>query len=116
MSGGAICDLPPVGSKLTSWPGVVLAHFSRQRKPAWLRGVGRLYPGRSEETSVATALVYFTLFRLQGGDLSDEGTARRLAAEYRACYGVPLTLPSPAKGAAIPPCWRAAGLDRDGAP
>jgi hypothetical protein len=36
-----------------------LAAFSRQRKPAWLRGVGRSYPGHPE-ASVAAALVYFT--------------------------------------------------------
>jgi hypothetical protein len=54
-----------------------------------MRGVGRLYPGRSEEASVAAALVYFTLFRLADGSPGDEETARRLAADYRACYGVP---------------------------
>jgi hypothetical protein len=59
---------------------------------------------------VACALVSFTLFGLHDGDPEDEETARRLAAESRACYGGPLTLPEPAKGAAIPPCWRAAGL------
>jgi hypothetical protein len=62
--------------------------------------------GRSEQASVAASLVY-TLFRLRDGDPADKDTARRLAANYRACYGVPLTLPEPAKGAAIPPCWRA---------
>jgi hypothetical protein len=65
---------------------------------------------------VACALVSFTLFRLHDSDPKDEETARRLAAEYRACYGIPLTLPAPQKGAAIPPCWRAAGLDRAGGP
>jgi hypothetical protein len=74
-----------------------------------LRGAGKHYPGRSEQASVAASLVYYTLFRLHD-DPADEETARRLAAESRACYGVPLTLPEPAKGAAIPPCWRAAGL------
>jgi hypothetical protein len=54
---------------------------------------------------VAAALVYFTLFRLQEGDPEDEDTARRRAADYRACYVIPLTLPEPAKGAALPPCW-----------
>jgi hypothetical protein len=38
---------------------------------------------------VAAGLVYFTLFRLHDGDPADEDTARRLAAEYRACYGAP---------------------------
>jgi hypothetical protein len=92
----------------------VLADFARQRKPDRLRRVGRSYPGRSEEAAVAAALVYFTLFRLHDHNPEDEETARRLAADYRACYGTPLTLPSPANGAAIPPCWRAAGLDRAG--
>jgi hypothetical protein len=41
-------------------------------------------------------------------DHEAEETVRQ-AAEYRACYGVPLTLREPAKGEAIPPCWRAAG-------
>jgi hypothetical protein len=59
-----------------------LADFSRQRKPAWLRGVARLYPGRSEAAAVAAALVYFSLFRLHDGDPSDEDTARRLTAAY----------------------------------
>jgi hypothetical protein len=85
----------------------LLADFSRQRKPDWLRRVGRYYPGLSEQAAVAAALVYFTLFRLHDGDAEDEETARRLAADYRASYGVPLTLPEPAKGAAVPPCWRA---------
>jgi hypothetical protein len=103
----------------------VLADFSRRSKPEWLRRVGRLYPGRSEQASVAASLLYYTLFQLRDGDRADEDTARRLtagyracacwrrlAAEYRACYGIPLTLPSPVKGAALPPCSRAAGLDR----
>jgi hypothetical protein len=88
----------------------MLADFARQRTPEWLRGVGRRYPGRSEEAAAASALVYFTMFRLHGGNTEDEETARRLAAGYRACYGVPLTLSSPVKGAAIPPCWRLAGF------
>jgi hypothetical protein len=58
---------------------------------------------------VAAALAYFTLFGLHDGDPEEEATAGRLAAEYRACYGIPLTLPEPAKGAAIPPSRRAAG-------
>jgi hypothetical protein len=91
-----------------------LADFSRQHKPEWLRGVGRIYPDRSEEASVAAALVYFTLFGLRDGNPGDEETARRLAADYRACYAIPLTLPEPQKGAAIPPSWRAAGLVRGG--
>jgi hypothetical protein len=90
----------------------VLADFSRQHKPAWLGGVGRTYPDRPEEASVAAALVYFTPFDLHDGNADDEETARRLAADYQACYGIPLTLPEPQKGAAIPPCWRAAGLFR----
>jgi hypothetical protein len=85
----------------------VLADFSRQSKPEWLRGVGRRYPGLSEEAAVACALVYFTLFRLHDGDPGDEETAGRLAADYLACSGVPLTLLEPVKGAALPPCWRA---------
>jgi hypothetical protein len=87
----------------------VLADFARQRKPDWLRRVGRSYPGRSEEAAAACALVYCTLFRPHDGDPEDEETARRLAAEYRACYGIPLTLPEPQKGAAILPCRRALG-------
>jgi hypothetical protein len=86
----------------------LLADFSRQHKPEWLRGAGKRYPGRSEQASVAASLVYYTLFRLQEGNPADEDTARRLAADYRACYGVPLPLPEPAKGAALPPCWQAA--------
>jgi hypothetical protein len=93
-----------------------VADFARQSKPEWLRSVGRRYPGRSQQAAVACALVYFTLFRLHDGNPADEERARRLAAEYRTCYRVPLTLPEPAKGAAIPPCWRAAGLDRAGGP
>jgi hypothetical protein len=90
----------------------VLADFSRQSKPEWLRAAGRHYPGRTEEASVAASLVCTTLFGLRDGNAQDEETARRLGADYRDCYGVPLTLPSPAKGAAIPPCSRAAGLVR----
>jgi hypothetical protein len=67
----------------------LLADFSRKRTGEWLRVVGRRYPGRSEEAAVACALVYFTLFCLHDGDPEDEETARRLAAEYRACYGGP---------------------------
>jgi hypothetical protein len=89
-----------------------LADFSRQHKPAWLGGVGRTYPDRPEEASVAASLVYFTLFGLHDGDPEEEATARRLAADYRTYYGAPLSLPEPAKGAAIPPSRRAAGLDR----
>jgi hypothetical protein len=92
----------------------VLADSSRQSKPEWLRGVGRRYPGLSEKAAVASALVYFTLFCLHDGDHEDEKSARRLAAEYRACYGVLLTLPERVKGAVIPPCGRVAGLDRAG--
>jgi hypothetical protein len=44
-----------------------LADFSRQRTGDWLRGVGRRYPGRSEEAAAVGALVYFTLFRLHEG-------------------------------------------------
>jgi hypothetical protein len=47
---------------------------------------------------VAASLVSFCLFRPHDGDPADDETPRRLAAEYRACYGVPLTLPEPAKG------------------
>jgi hypothetical protein len=80
----------------------VLADFSRQRKPEWLRGTGRHYPGWSEEASVAAVLVYYTLFRLRDGNQADEVSARRLAAEYRAGYGRPFTLPADT-GAPIPP-------------
>jgi hypothetical protein len=66
-----------------------LADFSRQHKPAWLQGVGRTYPDRSEEASVAATLVYFTLFGLRDGNPGDEEMARRLAAGYWACYGNP---------------------------
>jgi hypothetical protein len=91
----------------------LLADFSRQRTGEWLRGVGRRYPGRSEKAAAACALVYFTLFCPHDGNSEDEKTARRLAAGYRACSGVPLTLPEPKRGAAVPPCWRDAGLVRD---
>jgi hypothetical protein len=84
----------------------VLADRSRKSKPDWLRRVGRLYPGRSELAATAASLVNYSLFRLHDGDPQDEDTARRLAADYRACYGVPMTLPEPARGAALPPCWR----------
>ena len=100
------CTLPEAAT--------ALADFSRQSKPEWLRRVGRLYPGRSEEASVAASLVYSTLFRLRDGDPADEETARSMPADYRACYGIPLTLPHPAKGAAIPPCWRAASAGAAG--
>ena len=96
------CTLPAAATDL--------ADCSRQSKPEWLRDAGKRYPGRSEEASVAASLVYYTLFRLHDGNPEDEETARRLAADYRACYGAPLTLPEPAKGAAIPPCGRVAGL------
>jgi hypothetical protein len=86
-----------------------VAAFSRQRKPAWLRAVRRLYPNRPEEASVAAALVYFTLSRPRGGGPPDEDPARRLAGDYRLRYGLPLTVPG---GAPIPPCRRAAGLVR----
>jgi hypothetical protein len=59
----------------------LLADFSRRRTGEWLRGVGRRYPGRSEEAVVAASLVYFTLFRLHDGDPQDEAAARRLAAD-----------------------------------
>jgi hypothetical protein len=92
----------------------LLADFSRRCTGEWLRGVGRRYPGRSEEAAVACAVIYFTLFCLHDGDPQDKKTARRLAAEYQACYGVPLTLPEPAKGVALPPCWRAATAGHTG--
>jgi hypothetical protein len=93
----------------------VLADFSRQSKPEWLQGVRRIYPDSFEEASVAAGLVYSTLFRLQDGEPADEETARRLATDYRACYGLPFTLPAD-KGAPIPPGWRAAGLVRGEVP
>jgi hypothetical protein len=89
----------------------VLADYSRQSKPDWLRRVGRLYPGRSEQAATAASLVNYSLFRLRDGDPADEETARRLAAEYRACYGILFTLPAD-KGAPTPPGSRAAGLSR----
>jgi hypothetical protein len=64
----------------------LLADFARQRKPEWLRGVGRRYPGRSEKA-----------WRPNTGPAP----------------ATPLTLPEPVKGAALPPFWRAAGLVRD---
>jgi hypothetical protein len=82
----------------------LLADFSRRSKPEWLRWAGKRYPGRSEQASVAASLVYYTLFRLQEGNPADEDTARRLAADYRAGYGMPFTLPAD-KGAPIPPGW-----------
>ena len=91
------CTLPEAAA--------VLADFSRQHTPGWLRRLGRSYPGRSEEAAVAASLVYYCLFRLHDGNPEDEETGRRLAADYRACYGAPLTLPEPAKGAGIPPFW-----------
>jgi hypothetical protein len=48
-----------------------------------------------------------------GGFASCSSTSRLLSDRpsrlltYRACYGVPLALPEPKRGAAIPPCWRA---------
>jgi hypothetical protein len=83
----------------------VLTDLGRQRRPGWLRGVRQVYPARSDEASVAASLVNYCLFRLRDRNPADEDTTRRLAADYRAGYGVPLTLPEPAKGAAIPPCW-----------
>jgi hypothetical protein len=71
----------------------LLADFARQRKPDWLGGLGRFYPGRCEQACVAACLVDDTLFRLQDGDPAAEETARRLVSDYRACYGVPFTLP-----------------------
>jgi hypothetical protein len=99
------CTLPEAAT--------LLADFSRERKPDWLRRVGRLHPGRPEQASVAAGLVYYTLFRLQEGDPADEETARRLAADYQARYGIPFTLPAD-KGAPIPPGWRAASAGRAG--
>jgi hypothetical protein len=90
----------------------LLADFSRRRTGEWLRGVGRRYPGRPEEAAVACALVYFTLVGLHDGNPEEEAAARHLAAEYRARYGIPLMLPEPQKGAAIPPCWRATTAGR----
>jgi hypothetical protein len=83
----------------------LLTDFARQDKPEWLHAVGRLYPGRPEQASVAASLVYYTLFLLRAGDPGDEATARRLVRDYRACYGIPLT---PPKTAPRPPCWPAA--------
>jgi hypothetical protein len=84
----------------------LLTDFTRQRRPEWLRFLGRRYPNRSEEASVVANLVYRTRFRLRNGEPADQATARRPAADYRACDGIPLPPPEPAKGAALPPCWR----------
>jgi hypothetical protein len=67
----------------------LLADFSRRRAGGWSRVVGRRHPGRSEEAAAACALVDFTLSGLHDGDPEEEATARRLAADYRACYGAP---------------------------
>jgi hypothetical protein len=53
----------------------LLADFSRQHNPEWLRGVGRRYPSRSEEAAVAASLVYFALFGLHDGNPEDEEKA-----------------------------------------
>jgi hypothetical protein len=90
----------------------LLAESERGRSPDWLRYLGRAYPGRSEQARLAANLVYHALFLLQGGSSVDEETARRLAADYRQCYGIPLTLP--AEGGPIPPCWRVVSVGRAG--
>jgi hypothetical protein len=71
----------------------LLAASRQGRSPGWLRYLGRLYPGRSEEARLAANLIYCSLFSLQEGNSVDEACARRLAAEYRACYGVSFKLP-----------------------
>jgi hypothetical protein len=99
------------GRRTLPGAATVLADFSRQSKPEWLRAAGKRYPGRSEQASVAASMVYYTLFRLHDGNPEDEQKACRLAADYRASYGIPLTLPAD-KGAPIPPCWQVARLVR----
>jgi hypothetical protein len=91
---------------------VLLAESEQGRSPDWVRDLGRAYPGRSEQARLAANLVYRALFLLRGGSSVDEETARRLAADYRECYGVPLTLP--AEGGSIPPCWRFISVSRAG--
>ena len=85
----------------------LLAASERGRSPDWLRYLGRAYPGRSEQARLGANLVYRALFLLQAGSSVDEETARRLAADYQACYGVSFTLPE--DGTGRPPWWQAAG-------
>jgi hypothetical protein len=83
--------------------GGLLAASDQGRNRDWLRELGRVYPGRSEQARLAANLVYCALRRLRGGSPAEEETARRLAADYRACYGVAFTLPDDTAE------WRAAG-------
>src|SRR5262249_32703593 len=86
-----------------------LAASGQGRDPGWLCYLARVYPGRSEQARLAANLVYRALCRLQAGSPADEETARRLAADYRACYGVPFTFPEN-RGEWPPPSWQAAAV------
>jgi hypothetical protein len=81
----------------------LLAESEQGRSPGWLRDLGRVYPGRSEQARLAANLVHHALSSLQEGNSTDEETARRLAADYRACYGVLFTFPDTM--AEWPPLW-----------
>jgi hypothetical protein len=80
------------------------------RNPNWLRYLGRLYPDRSEQARLAANLVYFALETLQEANSVDEESARRLTADYRACYGVSFKFPD---DLTVPACgrWRVPRAD-----
>jgi hypothetical protein len=90
-----------------------LAASEQGRNPGWLHYLSRLYPDRSDQALLAANLIYCTLFSLQEGNSADEESARRLAADYRACYGVSFKFPDALSVPATCP-WRI--LNDDPAP
>jgi hypothetical protein len=71
----------------------LLAASGQGCSPGWLNYLERLYPGQSKRGRLAANLIYFALLSLQEGSAQDEECARRLAADYRACYGVSFRFP-----------------------
>jgi hypothetical protein len=88
----------------------LLAASEQGRSPAWLHYLERLYPGRPVQACFAANLIYCALFSLHEGNSADEDCARRLADDYRACYGVAFTLPDPLSNPATGR-WRILGED-----
>jgi hypothetical protein len=82
----------------------LLAQTDQGNSPLWLKTLRRAYPGRSDRACLAANLVYNSLFLLQGGTSVDEEIIRRLAADYRSCYGLSFKLPADLVDR--PACWR----------
>jgi hypothetical protein len=93
----------------------LLAASGQGHNPNWLSYLARLYPGRSPEARLAANLLYSVLFSLEESNAANEDSARRLAADYRACYGVtfqfPAELAAPASGR-----WRVLSDDPEPTP